>query len=303
MNKLENVFVTGATGFLGSHLTDHLVSRGAAVSVLVRGQADHIRAAAHFLNIVRGDLSHPLLINDASTVFHLAAISHVGQALENPRQTFETNTAGTVTVLEAIRRSSSVERLVFVSSAHVYGAPRYVPIDEGHPVHAQEPYAASKLAAETFVSAYSSAYGISNAIARLFNTYGPAQHPDFVVPSIIKQALTQNSLKLGNLTPTRDFTYVGDVVEGLLRLAEAGEGIYNVASGVEVSIEMLVRRIGDILGKRLSITSQREQRRSAAVEIERMWADISRIKALGWEPRVTLTDGLKKTIAWYRDHP
>ena len=301
MSKLEKVFVTGATGFIGSHLVDRLTKRGAAVSILVRDRPDRIARDEPNLCVVRGDLSHPFLISDASTVFHLAAISHVGRALENPLQTFETNTSGTLTVLEAIRRSPSVERLVFVSSAHVYGTPRYIPIDEGHPVRAQEPYAASKLAAEAFVSAYSSAYGIPFAIARLFNTYGPRQHPDFVIPSIIKNALTKDALTLGNLTPTRDFTYIEDIVEALLRLAETGEGIYNVASGVEVSIETLVARVSEILGKPLTISSQLAQRRSAAVEIERMCADISRIKALGWTPRVSLVDGLTKTITWYRD--
>lgn len=299
MSKLEKVFITGATGFLGSHLVDCLTKRGTTISVLVRGQPDRITRDG--LCVVQGDLSHPLIISDASTVFHLAAISHVGRALENPRQTFETNTAGTLTVLEAIRQSSSVEKLVFVSSAHVYGEPMYLPIDEGHPVRAQEPYAASKLAAEAFVSAYSSAYGIPIAIARLFNTYGPRQHPDFVIPSIIRSALTQDALMLGNLTPTRDFTYVDDIVEAFLRLAETGKGVYNVASGVEISIEALVARVAEILGKPLTISSQRAQRRSAAVEIERMCADISRIKALGWKPRVSLIDGLTNTITWYRD--
>ncbi|MGZ4863890.1 MAG: NAD-dependent epimerase/dehydratase family protein [Halobacteriota archaeon] len=299
MSKLEKVFITGATGFLGSHLVNCLTKRGAAISVLVRGQPDRI--ARHGLCVVQGDLSHPISINDASTVFHLAAVSHVGRALENPRQTFETNTAGTLTVLEAIRQSPSAEKLVFVSSAHVYGTPLYIPIDEGHPVRAREPYAASKLAAEAFVSAYSSAYGIPIAIARLFNTYGPRQHPDFVIPSIIRSALAQDALTLGNLTPSRDFTYVEDIVEALLRLAETGDGIYNVASGAEINIETLVARVAEILGKTLTISSQRTQRRSAAVEIERMCADISRIKALGWEPRVNLIDGLKNTIAWYRD--
>jgi nucleoside-diphosphate-sugar epimerase len=303
MNKLEKAFVTGATGFLGSHLVERLTKRGADVSVLVRGQPSRFARGRPHLSVVRGDLSHPFLISDASTVFHLAAISHVGRALENPRQTFETNTSGTLTVLEAIRQSSSAEKLVFVSSAHVYGKPQYLPIDEGHPLRAQEPYAASKLAAEAFVSAYSSAYGIPIAVARLFNTYGPRQHPDFVIPSIIKSALTQDSLTLGNLTPTRDFTYVDDIVEAFLRLAETGEGIYNVASGVEVNIETLVAGVAEILSKPLTISSQRVHRRSAAVEIERMCADISRIKALGWAPRVSLIDGLTKTISWYRDHP
>jgi len=303
MSTLEKVFVTGATGFLGSHLVERLTRDGAAVSVLVRGNPDRMVKELGHLRVVQGDLNHPFSISDASTVFHLAAVSHVGRALEDPRQTFETNTGGTITVLEAVRRSSSVERLVFVSTAHVYGVPRYVPIDEEHPLHAREPYAASKLAAETFVSAYSSAYGIPIAIARLFNTYGPRQNPDFVLPSIIKQALTHDTLMMGNLTPTRDFTFVDDVIEALLLLASAGDGIYNVASGVEVSIEALVTRVAEILGKRLTVSSQRAQRRSTGVEIERMWADITRIKALGWEPHVKLIDGLIKTIAWYRDHP
>jgi len=303
MSTLEKVFVTGATGFLGSHLVERLTRDGAAVGVLVRGNPDRIVNELNRLSVVQGDLSHPFSISDASTVFHLAAVTHVGRALEDPRQTFETNTGGTITVLEAVRRSSSVERLVFVSTAHVYGTPRYVPIDEEHPLHAREPYAASKLAAETFVSAYSSAYGIPIAIARLFNTYGPRQNPDFVLPSIIKQALTQDTLTMGNLTPTRDFTFVDDVIEALLLLANAGDGIYNVASGVEVSVEELVTRVAEILGKHLTVSSQRAQRRSTGVEIERMWADIARIKALGWEPHVNLIEGLTKTIAWYRDHP
>jgi nucleoside-diphosphate-sugar epimerase len=300
MTKLEKVFVTGATGFLGSHLVECLARRGVAVSVLARGRPNRLAQEIPRLNVVRGDLSHAFSISDASTVFHLAAQAHVGHALDDPAQTFETNTAGTLTVLEAVRRSTSVKNFVFVSTAHVYGTPRYVPIDEEHPVHAQEPYAASKLAAEAFISAYSSAYGMPTVIARLFNTYGPRQHPDFVVPSIIRQALTHDSLTLGNLTPTRDFTYVTDVAEALLRLAEAGEGIYNVASGVEVSIEVLVTHVAQILGKRITVASQRAQRRSAAIEIDRMWADISRIKALGWEPHVGLSDGLMRTIEWWR---
>jgi nucleoside-diphosphate-sugar epimerase len=303
MSTLEKVFVTGATGFLGSHLVERLARDGAAVSVLVRGNPDRIGKELGHLSVVQGDVNHPFSIGDASTVFHLAAVTHVGHALEDPRQTFETNTGGTITVLEAVRRSSSVERLVFISTAHVYGMPRYVPVDEEHPLHAREPYAASKLAAETFVSAYSSAYGIPIAIARLFNTYGPRQNTDFVLPSIIKQALTQDTLAMGNLTPTRDFTFVDDVIEALLLLASAGDGIYNVASGVEVSIEELVTRVAEILGKHLTIASQHAQRRSTDVEIERMWADIARIKALGWEPHVNLIEGLTKTIAWYRDHP
>jgi len=302
MAKLDTVFVTGATGFLGSHLVKCLEQRGAAISILARRPPERLAKEVPRLNVVHGDLSHAFSVSDASTVFHLAAQAHVGHALDDPTQTFETNTAGTITVLEAVRRSQSVENFIFVSTAHVYGTPRYLPIDEEHPVHAQEPYAASKLAAEAFISAYSTAYGMPTVIARLFNTYGPRQHPDFVVPSIIRQALTHDSLTLGNLTPTRDFTYVADVVEALLRLADAGEGIYNVASGVEVSIEALVTHVAQLLDKPITVASQRTQRRSAAIEIDRMWADISHLKALGWQPYVGLNEGLTRTIEWWRDN-
>jgi len=295
MATLDRVFVTGATGFLGSHLVDSLTERGTGISALVRAEGGLACRKPH-LRVVRGDLGHPFTIDDAATVFHLAAISHVGRSLEDPRGTFETNTAGTLTVLEAVRRSGSVEKLVFVSTAHVYGTPQYVPIDEAHPLHAQEPYAASKVAAEAFVSAYSNTYGIPAAIGRLFNVYGPGQHSDFVIPSIIKQAVTQDAITLGNLTPTRDFTYVDDVINALLRLAEAGDGIYNIGSGVEVSVETLVTCVARILDKRVAVVSNLAYQRPKDVEIDRMWADISRITALGWHPRVKLIDGLRRTI-------
>ncbi|MDD1720581.1 MAG: GDP-mannose 4,6-dehydratase [Euryarchaeota archaeon] len=296
----DRVFVTGATGFLGSHLVDCLTERGTAITALVRNRSDLSTRNAASVTFLQGDLTHPFSIIDATTVFHLAAISHVGHALKDPRRTFETNTAGTVNVLEAIRCSSTVQKLVFVSTAHVYGPPRYLPIDEAHPLQAHEPYAASKLAAEAFVSAYGSAYGLPVAIARLFNVYGPRQHPDFVIPSIINQALVKDALSLGNLTPTRDFTYVDDVIDALIQLATVGKGVYNVGSGVEVSIETLVTLIARILDKRVTTTSTQKRRRPNDVEIDRMWADNSRIRALGWCPRVGLTEGLRRTIGWFK---
>ncbi len=292
--------MTGATGFLGSHLVDRLTERGTAVTALVRNRSDVTACSAPSVTPLQGDLTRPFVIADATTVFHLAAISHVGHALRDPRRTFETNAAGTVNVLEAMRRSSTVQRLVFVSTAHVYGTPRYLPIDEAHPLQIAEPYAASKLAAEAFVSAYSSAYGLPVTIARLFNVYGPRQHLDFVIPSIINQALVKDALSLGNLTPTRDFTYVDDVVDALMRLSTSGTGVYNVGSGVEVSIETLVTLIAHILDKQVTTVSSHKQRRPNDIEIDRMWADASRIRALGWYPRIELTEGLRRTIGWFR---
>ncbi|MGZ4905776.1 MAG: NAD-dependent epimerase/dehydratase family protein [Halobacteriota archaeon] len=295
-----SAFVTGATGFLGSHLVDRLTARGVAVTALVRNRSDVTVSSGAPVTAVRGDLTRPFAVADATTVFHLAAISHVGHALEDPRRTFETNTAGTVNVLEAVRRSPSVEKFVYVSTAHVYGTPRYLPVDEGHPLQAREPYAASKLAAEAFVSAYGSAYGLPVAVARLFNVYGPRQHRDFVIPSIISQALVTDILSLGNLTPTRDFTYVDDVINALIQLAASGNGVYNVGSGIEVSIETLVTLIARILDKRLMPISRHLQQRPNDVEIDRMCADTRQIRALGWYPRIELNEGLRRTIAWFK---
>ncbi len=296
----DRVLVTGATGFLGSHLVDCLIGHGIAVTALVRNRSDHTTHFAPSVTLLQGDLTRPFTIPDATTVFHLAAITHVGRALNDPRRTFETNTAGTVNVLEAMRRSSTVQKLVFVSTAHVYGTPRHLPVNEEHPLQATEPYAASKLAAEAFVSAYGSAYGLPVAIARLFNVYGPRQHPDFVIPSIITQALAKDTVSLGNLTPTRDFTYVDDVIDALMQLALSGMGVYNVGSGVEVSIETLVTLVAHILDKHIMTASSYTQQRSSDVEINRMWADNAKIRALGWSPRVELTEGLRRTIEWFR---
>ncbi len=300
MTVIDRVLVTGATGFLGSHVVERLTERGSDVTALVRNRSNRAASNAPSVTLLQGDVMHPFAIGDATTVFHLAAISHVEHALKDPRCTFETNTAGTVNVLEAARCSPTVRKVVFVSTAHIYGTPLYLPIDEGHPLQSHEPYAASKLAAEAFVSAYGSAYGLPVAIARLFNVYGPRQHPDFVIPSIINQALVKGTLSLGNLTPTRDFTYVDDVVDALLQLAESGKGVYNVGSGVEVSVETLVMLVARILGKQIAMASNHAQRRPNDIEIERMRADISKIRALGWCPRTELTEGLRRTVAWFK---
>jgi GDP-mannose 4,6-dehydratase len=300
---MERVVITGATGFLGSHLTERLVGTGVEVKVVVHRGSSHTSRLKGQVDVVRRDIIRSTIpISDASTVFHLAAVSHVGHSIENPRRTFEANTIGTFNVLESVRKSDSVEKFVFVSTAHVYGIPQYLPIDEGHPTYPREPYSASKLAAEGFTLAYGKSYGIPVCIARLFNVFGPRQAQDFVVPVIIEQMLETDVMSLGNLKPTRDFTYVDDVINGLILMGQQGDGIYNVGSGKEVSIESLVESIAEILGKRVSVSVQETRKRSKGVEIERMWADISRLKSLGWQPEIELIEGLKKTVKWYRNN-
>ena len=300
---MERVVITGATGFLGSHLTEHLIGSGVEVKVVVHNDSSHISRLKGQIEVVKRDIVRGTIpIRDASTVFHLAAISHVGRSIENPRRTFEANTIGTFNVLESVRKSDSVEKFVFVSTAHVYGIPQYLPIDEGHPTYPREPYSASKLAAEEFTLAYGKSYGIPMCIARLFNVFGPRQAPDFIVPVIIGQMLEKDVISLGNLKPTRDFTYVNDIINGLILMGQQGDGIYNVGSGSEVSIESLVESIAEILGKSVGVTVQDVRKRSKDVEIERMWADISRLKSLGWQPEIELMEGLKKTVEWYRNN-
>jgi UDP-glucose 4-epimerase len=300
---MERVLITGATGFLGSHLTEHFVGSGVEVKAVVRSDLNNISHLKGQIEVIKGDLVRdPIPIRDTSTVFHLAAISHVGRSIKNPRRTFETNTMGTFNVLESVRRSDSVEKFVFVGTAHVYGIPQYLPVDEEHPTYSREPYSASKLAAEEFTLAYSKSYGIPVSIARLFNVFGPRQTRDFVVPAIIEQMLKKDSISLGNLNPTRDFTYVDDVITGLLLMAQQGDGIYNVGSGREVRIESLVQSIAKILGKKIDVVVKEVRKRSKEVEIERMWADISRLKSLGWQPEIEFTEGLKKTVEWYKNN-
>ena len=300
---MERVLITGATGFLGSHLTERFVGSGAEVKAVVRSDLNNISHLKGQIEVMKRGIVRDLIpIRDTSTVFHLAAISHVGRSIENPRRTFETNTMGTFNVLESVRRSDSVEKFVFVSTAHVYGIPQYLPVDEEHPTYSREPYSASKLAAEGFTLAYSKSYGIPVSIARLFNVFGPRQTHDFVVPDIIAQILEKDIISLGNLKPTRDFTYVDDVITGLLLMARQGDGIYNVGSGREVRIESLVQSIAKILDKRVDVVVKEVRKRSNGVEIERMWADISRLKSLGWQPEIEFTEGLKKTVEWYKNN-
>lgn len=295
-----SVLVTGATGFVGPYLVQALCDKGAHVKILSVNINDIPSSlSADNCEILVGDITkHETLdgiTEDVDFVFHLAAISNVDYAVKNPVKTYDVNVRGTLNLLEEVRKNP-VHKFIYVSSSHVYGAPQYIPVDEKHQIAPREPYSASKAAAENIVNGYANAYGINNAIVRPFNIYGPGQHESFLIPSIVKQTSGNDFIEVGNLEPTRDFTYITDVVAGFLIIAESGSGVYNIGSGVEVKVGDILRKIVDIVNPDIEIRSVVDRQRSGGVEIPRMCADVSRLKGIGWEPTIRIEDGLKKIV-------
>ena len=217
------------------------------------------------------------------------------KSIENPALAINTNTVGTMNLLEEARRSH-VKKFIYISSAHVYGAPQYMPVDEAHPVVPREPYAASKIASEMIVQAYGNAYGINHAIIRPFNIYGAGQDESFLIPGVIAQALRNKQIKVGNTDPTRDFLYVKDCVAGFLAIGDRGTGIYNIGYGKDIAIAEVVEKIRDLIDKNIPIEADQSRMRAGKVEIPRMCADISKISGLGWKPRYQIDEGLAETI-------
>ena len=295
-----SVLVTGATGFVGPYLVQALIEKGARVKILSLSEGDVLsNLCADDLEIVTGDITKPETIDGimkgVDLVFHLAAISNVDYAIQNPVKTYDVNVRGTLNLLEEVRKNP-VHKFIYVSSSHVYGVPQYIPMDEKHPIAPREPYSTSKAAAENFVNGYSGAYGIETAIVRPFNIYGPGQDESFLIPSIIQQASGSDLIEVGNVEPTRDFTYITDVVAGFLKIAESGSGVYNIGSGVEVKVGDIVRKIVEIVNPDIEIRSVIDRQRSGGVEIPRLCADVSRLKGIGWEPNVGFDEGLRKII-------
>ena len=311
----RRVVVTGADGFIGSHLTERLVELGASVRGLVQynslgtwGWLDD-SPAKESVDVVLGDVRDPdsarAATAGAEIVFHLAALIAIPYSYEAPRSYVETNVIGTVNVLRAAQEGGA-DMIVHTSSSEVYGTARYAPIDEEHPLHGQSPYAASKIGADKMAEAFHLAYGLPVATLRPFNTFGPRQSARAVIPTVITQLLADESVSLGNLTPTRDFTFVTDTVEAFLRIADCPEAVgrvVNSGSGKEISIGELVERIEVLLGRRAPVERDAARVRPPASEVERLCADIGVARSLlGWEPAVTLDDGLEATAGWIADN-
>jgi NAD dependent epimerase/dehydratase len=313
----RGVLVTGAGGFIGSHLTARLVADGAAVRALCRynGREDH--GALDWLDpdvvdnvdVMLGDLRDVESVGRATegkeVVLHLGAQIAVPYSYVNPRDFYETNVLGTLNVAQAAR-DRDVARIVHVSSSEVYGSARMLPMTEDHPLEPQSPYAASKVAADKLMESFVRSYRLPVATVRPFNTYGPHQSARAIVPTIVTQALSSTTLRLGALDPRRDLTYVEDTVSGLVAAATAPDAVgatVHLGTGSDVSVRELVDLVGDLLGTPLTVATEDARVRPPESEVDRLLSDPSRARALlGWEPRVSLADGLGRTIEWIRSH-
>jgi len=313
--------VTGAEGFIGSHLTEALVRAGHDVRAFTlynsfgqRGWLDSSPAEVReSIDFFAGDIRDPHGVQAAmkgvEVVYHLAALIAIPFSYHSPSTYVETNVMGTLNLVQAAR-IADVERFVHTSTSEVYGTARYVPIDEEHPLQGQSPYSASKIGADQIALSFQRSFGTPVAVIRPFNTYGPRQSARAVIPTIITQLLAgRERIKLGALEPTRDFTYVSDTVRGFMALAEAEAcigGVTNIGSDFEVSIGDTASIIAEVMGRPIEIESETKRLRPEASEVERLWADNSKAKALlGWAPEFGGREGFKRgiarTVEWYVD--
>jgi len=316
--RQKSVLVTGAGGFIGSFLVESLVKRGAHVAAFVRYNSRRDLGLLHLLDpdllsgvrIIQGDLCDLAALIQAfegvEFVFHLGALISIPYSYIHPEEVVKTNVIGTLNVLQACRKTG-VSRLVHTSSSEVYGTAISIPIDENHPLQGQSPYSASKIGADKLVESFYTSYGVSAITVRPFNTYGPRQSTRAVIPAIITQALTSPVIRLGNLEAVRDFTYITDTVDGLLKSAEKSgvEGTtINLGTGQAVSIVELANSIGEIIGKPLEILVEPERLRPEKSEVQRLVSDNKlAFELLNWRPKVSLENGLPETIEWYRENP
>ena len=313
--KGKRVLVTGAGGFIGSHLTERLAALGAKVRALVHynamgswGWLDE-SSVLEDIEVVAGEIrdrdSVRQVMQDVQIVFHLAALIGIPYSYCAPLSYVHTNVEGTVNVLQ-VSREFGVERVVHTSTSEAYGTAQYVPIDEAHPLQGQSPYSASKIAADKLAEAFYLSFDVPVVTVRPFNTFGPRQSARAIIPAIITQCLKGEALRLGNLYPTRDLNYVSNIVEGFALAASVPEAIgqtINLGSGREISIGDLAKLIARLIGRSVSIECEEERVRPEKSEVERLVADNTLARTLlNWKPTVDLEEGLKRTIEWLQQH-
>lgn len=310
----SKVLVTGAGGFIGSHLCELCLAKGAEVRAFVHYNSrndwgmleDLDRRSLKQIEVMAGDLRDPEAVRKAvrgcQRVFHLGALIGIPYSYQNPVDVVHTNVLGTLHVLQA-SLECGVERIVQTSTSEVYGTAQYVPMDESHPLNPQSPYAASKVASDKLAESYYRTYGLPVVILRPFNTYGPRQSLRAVIPTIIVQALKSDQVRLGSIDTRRDLTFVTDTARGFLAAASVPDidGVtIQLGSQAEYSIEQVAGMIGDILGKTLEIVSEQGRRRPENSEVERLFASNQVAKRrLQWQPMVGLAEGLEKTVRWF----
>jgi NAD dependent epimerase/dehydratase len=314
----KKILVTGADGFIGSHLVEHLVALGHDVRAFTYynsfnswGWLDEspteVRDA---IEVFAGDIRDPYGVKAAMTgcdvVLHLAALIAIPYSYHSPDTYIDTNVKGTLNIVQAARELG-VERVIHTSTSEVYGTARFVPITEEHPLQGQSPYSASKIGADQIAMSFHASFETPVATIRPFNTYGPRQSARAVIPTIITQiAAGARSIKLGATHPTRDFNFVRDTVRGFVAVAEndAAVGqVTNIGSDYEVTIGDTARLIAEVMGVEIAIESDDQRMRPSGSEVERLWGDASRARALGWEPEYAGVEGLKRglaeTAAWF----
>ncbi len=311
----RRILVTGAGGFIGSHLAERLVELGASVRAFTHynalgtwGWLDQSELASE-MEVVAGDICDRDCVHEAmrgvDIVFHLAALIAIPYSYRAPESYVRTNVIGTLNVAQAARELGT-SRMVHTSTSETYGTARYVPIDEKHPLQGQSPYSASKLSADKMAESFHLSFDVPLVTVRPFNTFGPRQSARAVIPTIITQCLVGETVRLGSLTPTRDLNYVGNTVDGFLKAATSPKAVgrtINLGSGREISVGDLAKLIGEIMGQQVRIECDENRLRPNNSEVERLLADNSlAVELLDWRPEVDLETGLATTINWMREH-
>ncbi|WP_369624320.1 NAD-dependent 4,6-dehydratase LegB [Marinobacterium sp. BA1] len=313
MTQARTALVTGADGFIGSHLTELLVREGYKVKALSQynsfnhwGWLENIDCL-NDIEVLNGDIRDPHyckhITKDTDVVFHLAALIAIPYSYLAPQSYMETNVNGTLNICQAALENG-VERIIHTSTSEVYGTAQYVPIDENHPLQPQSPYSASKIGADAMAMSFHNAFGLPLTIARPFNTYGPRQSARAVIPTIISQiASGMKEIQLGDLSPTRDFNYVTDTCAGFLALAAAPEAIgetVNIASNYEVSIRDTLELIRELMGSDVQFITDEQRLRPGKSEVFRLWGCNKKLHGLtGFTPAFELRSGLTETIEWF----
>ncbi len=311
---MKKILITGAAGFIGSHLAESAVVSGYSVRGLVRYNSMNTwgwleeSEYKDDIEVVSGDIRDFDLVYNAlkgcDTVFHLAALIGIPYSYISPLAYIRTNVEGTYNILQA-SKMLELENVIITSTSETYGSAQYVPIDEAHPLVGQSPYSASKIAADQLAISFYRSFNLPVKIVRPFNTYGPRQSARAVIPTIITQILSgAEEIRLGNLFPTRDFTFVKDTVAGFMAIAAEDRllgQVTNIGSGYEISIENLVKEIASVMGKDIKIVTDNQRLRPDKSEVDRLFCDNTKIKDVtGWQPVYTLSQGLQETVEWFK---
>ncbi|MCC8171726.1 MAG: NAD-dependent 4,6-dehydratase LegB [Parabacteroides sp.] len=311
---MQSVLVTGADGFIGSHLTEMLLQQGYRVRALSYynsfnywGWLDRMQHPN--LEVVTGDVRDPHfckhITRDVAVVFHLAALIAIPYSYVAPDSYVDTNVKGTLNICQAAKENG-VQRVLVTSTSEVYGTARYVPIDEKHPKQPQSPYSATKIGADAMAMSFYNAFGLPVVIVRPFNTYGPRQSARAIIPTIITQIKNgMKTIRLGDLTPTRDFNFVKDTCRGFIELAQCDAAIgqeVNVCSNYEISMRDTLELIARLMRADVEFVEDAQRLRPKNLEVFRLWGDNTKIKSLtGFEPAYTIESGLQETIDWFSD--